>query len=149
LKTTYRGNHTSRHAVTKWSRGKIGQTTRYVEVPATAKVLVLEDMLARQLTLRQRLGSSIKIVATVAAAIKALSDSSYDFIFIDRDLALPAHGFGEDLAAHLTRIGFTGKVICHSANPAGAEFVKQAFPEAEIIPFRLLGLIRNFRSEGM
>jgi hypothetical protein len=60
----------------------------------------------------------------------------------------PTHGFGEDPAEHLTQIGFPGRVICHSANPAGAEFVKQAFPETEIIPFTLLALIR-FRNERM
>jgi hypothetical protein len=133
-------DNVSRHGVTKWSRGKVGQTTR--RGSGDRKRRRAGRHACPPANFRQRLGWSVKIVANVAAAVEALSESSYDFIFIDRDLAMPAHGFGEDLVVHLTRISFTGKVIGHSANPAGAEFVKHAFPEAEIIPFTLLGLIR-------
>jgi hypothetical protein len=54
-------------------------------------VLVLKDMLG-QLIFRRRLGSLVKIVAKLKAAIAAMQIDSYTQCFIDGDLALPANG---------------------------------------------------------
>jgi len=64
---------------------------------------------------------------------------------LDRDLASPADGYGEDLAAHLSKINFTGRVICHSTNPFGVELIRKALDgiTPEIAPFDVLGILRE------
>ena len=117
----------------------------YIVVGAHDRVLVLEDLLPRILKFRQWLGSSARIVKTVPKAIHELQLLTFDVVMLDRDLASPAAGYGEDLAVHLSKISFPGRVICHSTNPFGVELIKKALGgiTPEIAPFDLLGILRE------
>jgi hypothetical protein len=134
---------TSSSRVTKYSVPRSGP--HYVLVGAHDRVLVLEDLLPRILKFREWLGSSAKIVNTVPKAIQELQQRTFDVVMIDRDLASPTDGHGEDLGAYLNEIAFAGRVIVHSTNPFGVELIKKTLGgiTPEIAPFDVLGVFRE------
>jgi DNA-binding NtrC family response regulator len=121
----------------QWSTQHEG-SVKYVEVKDGTSVLIVEDSLDRVKQFKKWLPSS-RIVASASRAIEAIRKDVPQIIFLDRDLI---GSFGEEVAKYLTKIDYQGLVICHSGNPTGAEFVKHAFPETQIIPFAMLAVVR-------
>jgi CheY-like chemotaxis protein len=118
----------------------------YFVIPEDQRVLVVEDTLPRQLAFLKWLGPSAKIVSRAEAAIEALRSESFHWIFLDRDLAEPDKS-GEEVAKVLAEMKFVGKVIVHSMNPTGAEFIRKILQDAgiavELVPFNLIGIFRQ------
>jgi Cyclic-phosphate processing Receiver domain len=133
----------SRRGTTQWSRQYEGGP-RYMTVPLAAKCLVVEDALPRILRFRERLRSAT-FVSTADAAIKALTNDNYDFVFLDRDLS--GRSLGEDVANHLASVKFNGLVVCHSGNPFGSQLIEKVLKDAgvivECVPFEMLGIVRE------
>lgn len=138
---------TSSRRVTRFSLpSKPGVGPRYILIPRDHRVLCVEDMLHRQLVFLRQLGSAARIVNSVEAAIAALQCGVFQWIMLDRDLIQPDKP-GEEVAKFLAATRYKGNVICHSQNPTGAEFIRKILVDAgvavELIPFELLGLIRE------
>lgn len=66
---------------------------------------------------------------------------------IGRDLASPADGHGEDLAAFLVTVHYSGRVVCHSTNSFGAALIEKALKDGgitvEVALFDVLGVFRE------
>jgi hypothetical protein len=136
----------SRRAVTQWTIQHTGGP-RYFEIRDTETVLVVEDSLYRQLAFRNWIGAAVKIVSRADTAIREIERRHFHWIFLDRDLQ---GGFGEDVAAYLAEIKFTGRVIVHSGNPFGARLIQKLLSEAdvahEIVPFGIFGIFRSHKT---
>ena len=118
----------------------------YVVVPNDAKVLVVEDLLHRQLQFLRWLGPSAKITNSVPDAIAALRSETFQWLFLDRDGL--SGGYGEDVAVELVRLKFTGRVVVHSANSFGAALIETTLrdggiSDVEVAPFDVLGVLRK------
>jgi hypothetical protein len=131
--------------VTKWTIPRVGGP-RYFEVHAGERVLVVEDSLSRVRIFHNWLGSAGRIVRRANSAILAIQKQQFDWVFLDRDLGVGA-GYGEDVAAELSRIRFSGRVVVHSTNPFGAQLISNILADAEInvesVPFGFFGIFRS------
>jgi|SRR5580704_4676056 hypothetical protein len=133
-----------KHPVNRWTKQHIGGP-RYIEVGTDERVLVVEDALHKQMTFQKWLGPQAKIVSKPDAAIREINQQRFDWMFLDRDL-----GFGvtsDPIAEHTAKIKFAGRVVIHSENEFGAQFMKKILCNAgvsvELIPFGILGIFRN------
>lgn len=137
---------TSSRRQTAWSIQRFGGP-RYILVPSEANALVIEDSWHRQYTFLTRLGSRhTKIVNRSEAAIEALQRESFDWIFIDYDLALGRTT--EEVARYLVNVQFSGSVVIHSTNPFGANVLEKilcdgGISNVEVAPFDVLGVLRE------
>jgi len=136
---------TSSRRITRYSLPpKPGAGPRYIAIPRDHRVLVVEDLLHRQLRFLQQLGPAVKIVSRAEDAIEALRQP-FDWIFLDYDL-----GFGrntEEVARYLVNAQFAGSVVIHSANPFGVDVLEKILRDGginvEVAPFDMLGVLRE------
>jgi CheY-like chemotaxis protein len=95
------------------------------------RVLVVEDLIYRQVIFSNWLGGEATIVSRANAAIAAIQAARFDWIFLDRDLE-SGGGFGEDVAAYLAEIKFAGRVVVHSASSFAADVVQKILKDAGV-----------------
>ena len=111
-----------------------------IHLPQGSRVLLLEDNLERVDWFRSKV-PELYWVADITTAFAAMKQFTFDFFFLDRDLGIEHYsgaveGSGEDFAAHLRELGYTGQsVVIHSWNPAGALRMKSMLPQATVLPF--------------
>lgn len=131
-----------RKRITRWSHKFLGGP-RYLEIPANADVLLIEDSLDRILRFKTSLPNA-RLAASASTAIAELKKKLPEFVFLDRDLAGPS--FGEEVAEFLAAQKFAGRVIVTSANLFGVEVISKILTEAgiefEAIPFSMFGVVR-------
>lgn len=116
----------SRKGITQWSRKFLGGR-HYLEIPASADVLLVEDSLHRILSFKTSFPNA-RLAASASKATAELKKNVPDFVFLDRDLAGPS--FGEEVAEFLVAQKFAGRVIVTSANPFGVEVISKLLTEA-------------------
>lgn len=106
------------------------------------KILVVEDDEFRvQLFKRWLRGHAVTVAPTARQAIRLLRRRRFDVVFLDHDLGGrvlvdPADkNTGAEVARFMAQRGLRIKTIVHSHNPAGAQYVKELLPHAEVLPF--------------
>lgn len=102
---------------------------RIFEIEDSARVLVLEDnQHERQDWFRAQLPRAI-IVRNPLVAVAALEGRDWDYCFLDFNVPCPENFNGLHVARFLTEIQFSGKVIVHSSNPIGREWMARILHE--------------------
>jgi NAD+-processing family protein with receiver domain len=129
----------------QWQRSYVGGP-QYRVIGADEKVLVVEDALSRVMQFKKWIPDA-KLAATASSAIAAIQRERFDWIMLDRDLIGPS--YGEDVCVFLVSSKFAGRVVIHSANDFGAQFMHKILTDGNVrverIPFSLLGLLRERR----
>jgi len=105
-------------------------------------ILILEDDHARQVTfMRNLIGTNTVIVETAQDAIQKLSESAWDYLFLDHDLGglqmvASGPGTGYEVAVWLEEHPDRQpqNIIIHSFNPDGAQKMHQALPNSVLAP---------------
>lgn len=146
-KTAQIRSGTSRRVRTKWTRTFAGGPI-YFEIGSTERALVLEDNYWRMIQFRNLLGSSTKIVSKAPAAIRELQRQHFDLICLDHDLAIDS-GTGHDVAVHLAKNKYSGRVLIHSWNASASQRMEQTLRDAgvrvERVPFGMFAFFRAHR----
>ena len=110
------------------------------------KVLVLDD--SRQEQFRDRLSSvgmnDVDYVATSSECIIMLSANQYDLIFLDYDLTYmeidkpSSENTGAVVARwlseHRMNINHKARIVIHSVDPYGSQYMKEFLPQAIMVP---------------
>jgi len=107
-----------------------------------AHVLVLDDEEVRLKAFRRKLiGNIVLTVKTADECIKALENSTWDYVFLDHDLGgnilvESGRGTGYEVAEWLSNHPEKKPkdIIIHSFNAAGAKNMLSLLPEAKYIP---------------
>lgn len=113
-----------------------------MEIIRGMNILILEDDPARMhVFTRNLIGTNTVIVDNVPDAISELSSRNWDYLFLDHDLGgQQMVESGDDtgyavaawLEEHLDKK--PPNIVIHSLNPAGAQNMKNALPEAVLAP---------------
>ena len=105
-------------------------------------ILILEDDHVRQeIFLRNLADANAVIVETATDAIQRLSESRWDYLFLDHDLGgtqlvESGPGTGYEVAEWLAENPTfqPPNIVIHSFNPGGAENIKRGLPNAVVAP---------------
>ena len=114
---------------------------KVMRIAETAKVFVLEDSPERVAWFRQRVPQAT-FASNAEQALAILDDQKFDVCFLDHDLnfsdvAFPdtRPGSGQRVAHYLAQERFSGIVVIHSVNEAGARAMKSHLPQSHVMPF--------------
>jgi hypothetical protein len=99
--------------------------------PHESVLVVEDDNWERIPFFRSRLPRAL-IIRNPMIAVLALQTQDFDTVFLDYDLPCPAGLNGQHVASHLSEMKFTGKVVIHSANAAGAILMGETLRSAGI-----------------
>lgn len=112
-----------------------------MRIAETAKVFVLEDSPERVAWFRQRLPQAT-FASNAEQALALLEDQKFDVCFLDHDLncsdvAFPdtRPGSGQRVVHYLAQERFSGIVVIHSVNEAGARAMNSHLPQSHVMPF--------------
>ncbi len=126
-----------------WRRtlSKMEPAPRVMRIAETAKVFVLEDSPERIAWFRQRIPQAV-LASNAEQALALLDDQTFDVCFLDHDLnfsdatfADARPGSGQRVAHYLAKEHFSGIVVIHSVNEAGARAMKSHLPQSHVMPF--------------
>ncbi len=115
-----------------------------LNIPANAKIFILEDMGERIAWFKKRLIGvrGIGLCKTASGAIALLGNVHFDVVFLDHDLGFldaadhtRPNGNGKEVARYLRDINFPGVVILHSLNEPARAIMAGILPKATIAPF--------------
>ena len=114
---------------------------KVMRIAETAKVFVLEDSPERIAWFRQRIPRAV-VASNAEHALALLDEQTFDVCFLDHDLnfsdvAFPdtRPGSGQRVAHYLAQERFSGIVVIHSVNEAGARAMKSHLPQSHVMPF--------------
>jgi hypothetical protein len=110
-----------------------------ITIPGDWPVFVLEDNQERIAWFRKRVPQAI-IVENASEAMVLLAQGDFKMAFLDHDLgdidaAYPDRFQGKEVAQYLACSNFSGIVVIHSLNTAGAKAMKAHLKDARIVPF--------------
>jgi serine/threonine protein phosphatase PrpC len=114
---------------------------KVMRIAEIAKVFVLEDSPERIAWFRQRIPQAV-VASNAEQALALLDDQTFDVCFLDHDLnfsdvafADTRPGSGQRVAHYLAQQCFSGIVVIHSVNEAGARAMKRHLPQSHVMPF--------------